>query len=181
MARLRCASTIAGSQGQGYVSAGNGSPVLSLTGNSHTAMQHLHASTAIPTCGLTGTPKPSAEHRLPLAAWQLSHSGAKGSARTDPCTRIQWQTKQSSCQKPYSHQQPHPASSSTGCPHPARCSRKEPGGCGSSLRLLAKPKAAQLAPSVTSGSPVKPGMCLLQANAYLLKGMLVLAAQFRAH
>lgn len=178
MARLRCASTTTGSQGQGYVSAGNGSPVPSQTGNSHTAMQHQNASTAIPTCGLT---KLSPKHRLPPAAWQLSHSGAKGAARTDPCTRIQRQTKQSPCQKPYSHQQPHPASSSTGCPHPARCSRKEPDGCGSSLRLLAKPKAAQLAPSVTSGSPVKPGMCLLQANAYLLKGMLVLAPQFRAH
>lgn len=181
MARLRCASTITGSQGPGCLSR------EWLTGLLPDWEQpHHHAA---PSCqyshtdlrGLTGTPKLSPEHRLPPAAWQLSHSGAKGAVRTDPCTRIQRQTKQSPCQKPYSHQQPHPASSSTGCPHPARCSRKEPDGCGSSLRLLAKPKAAQLAPSVTSGSPVKPGMCLLQANAYLLKGMLVLAAQFRAH
>lgn len=66
--------------------------------------------------------------------------------RTDPHTRIQQQTRQPLCQNRHSHQHPHPASPSAGCLRPAHHSREEPRHRGSSLRFLAKPKAAQLAP-----------------------------------
>lgn len=91
VARLHRASTMAGSQGEGHVSGGSSSHVPSVTMDSHTAMEHLHASTATQACSdPKAQPTPSPEHRLPPAPWQLRHSAS------DLCTRIQWRQTQDS-------------------------------------------------------------------------------------
>lgn len=62
-------------------------------------------------------------------------------------------------------------SNPTPLPDPCPLLRGRAQGSGSPLGLPAQPKAAQLVPSITPGSPVKPGMCPFQGNTDLLKGM----------
>lgn len=88
--------------------------------------------------------------------------------RTDPHTRIQRQTRQPLCQNQHSHQHPHPTSPSAGHLRPARHSREEPRHRGSSLRLLAKLKAAQLAPAHI-GQPCKARNVPLPGRRLCLK------------
>lgn len=127
VAKLPGASTVAGSWGQGHVSAGNGSSVPSLSGDCHTATQPLRASTATPARRLPGTPKlgphPAQSTGSPR---QRGTSGTKGAARTDPRTRIQrkpgspWARHRTATSTPPRH---HP-------PLAAPCARAEPGRVG---------------------------------------------------
>lgn len=91
------------------------------------------------------------------------HLGAAGASGTDPCGRIQQQTRHSLCL--HSHQQ-HPPP----LPDPCPLLQGRTQGSGSPWGLPAQPEAAQLVPSITPGSPVKPGMCPFQGNTDLSKG-----------
>lgn len=155
-------------------------PVPSLTGDDHTAMQHLCDSTATPAAGLQGTPK------LSLHAAQSTGSHSSSATRSNRHSK-----DRSSRQDPAANQAaPVPETAQPPATparvllcwllHPACCPRKEPRAVWKFIKASCKTKGCPACPLCHNRQLCKarnvplPGKCLL-------KGMLVLSVKFRAH